>query len=177
MDRVQEGEEQGYGNSLDLVGLKEGDDGEKFGLVERLVYVPVGVNTFGDFETQVPGNDYLWRGLKNIVELCPGLASDFENVSESIGSDEGGAGAFGLQDGVGDYGGSVREEREGGRCDSVLGGEGLYGVYDGGRVVGGGGGHLKCRLPTGVLVDQSEVSKCSADVYAESKAHSWVRIS
>ena len=69
----------------------------------------------------MPGNDYLWRGLKNIVELGSGLASDFENVSEAIGGNEGGAGALGLEDGIGDDGGSVREEREGGGCDSVFG--------------------------------------------------------
>ena len=113
------------------MSLQEGDDGGKLGLVEWLVYVTVGVNTFGDFEAQVPGDNYLRRGLKNIVELCPGLASDFENVSESIGGDEGSSGSLGLQDGVGDYCGGVGKKCEGGWGNAVVGGEGLYGVDDG----------------------------------------------
>src|SRR3990172_6454817 len=46
-------------------------------------------------------------GGGEVVQLGSGLAADEEDVAEAAGGDEGGAGAFALDDGVGGHGGAV----------------------------------------------------------------------
>ena len=113
-----EGTAQDIGGQLFMAGIAETveeADGEALrcgrgqllggacegGLVEGGQYIAIFIQPFDGFEAQVGGCQGIGADLVEIVEMGPVLAADLDDVDETGGGEQGGAGAAALEQGVG----------------------------------------------------------------------------
>lgn len=117
---VQEREHQRDRDRLQA-GLADGgrDTGD---LVLRQVchHRALGVDPFGDLEAPAARHKNRWSILEQIVQVDARGTPQFQQIAEAARGDEAGAGAFVLQQRVGDDGGGVRQQRNVGWVDIVL---------------------------------------------------------
>ena len=155
------------GDRLDALVAQLGDQpGHRLG-IRRLVRRSVGVRALVDFEPQVARHERRGQLQKQVVELVAMLARDLVGIAEAARREQCGAGAFALDDGVGDQRGAVD--------DAVhVGGLGLAALErlaqhlgDGHRRIGRRGQDLADGEVAGRVVDQDQVGEGAADVDAD----------
>ena len=160
--RVGVGVDQRHGDRLDaLVGDAFGDLAHGL-LVERPANGAMHVEALGHREAQLARHQGRRLDDVDVVLVEAALVGDLDHVAEAVGGDQGGLGAFALDDGVGGERGAVHEqadvrERQAGGRERAL-----RAVDDGLLRRTRRGQNLADEAA--LAVEENDVGKCSADV-------------
>ena len=172
---VEEREHQAHGDGFHAIEAADGvDERVELRLVEGGDDLALGIDSFRDLEPLAAGHQHRGGVLEEIVEVGAGGAPDLEHVAESTGGDQRDIGALRFEQGVGDDGSGMGEERDRAGRDVVLVHRGTSAVDDGGPEVVRGRRRLGDPHPAAGLVEDCDVGERPADIHSDAPSHRFV---
>ena len=168
---VEEREQEADGDRLRARGPDLFDQRGDFAFVERGDHVALRIHPLGDLEAAFARDDDRGGVLLEVVEVDAHRAAQLQHVAVAAGPDEGAVGALLLEQGVGDDGGRVAEQRHGVGADPLplepLGEAGQHAF----REIQRGRGHLGDADASGLFLDHRDVREGAADVHSDAPGH------
>ena len=166
--RIGVGVEQADGHGLDATvqhGLGGAFDG---GGVEGAQDFAAEVEAFADLKAVLALHEGWRLFVVEVVKAGGTVASEFEDIAEALGGDEGHVGALFLDDGVGGHGEAVADLGDLRGVDAELVDAGTDAPEDGAAVVVGGAGDLAGE-DAAVVAEEYDVGEGAADVDADTE--------